>query len=50
MRCRFFELQLIRLAGFHRPRHVDRLEAAGWCGCNWPVRSVSADITVPIMK
>jgi hypothetical protein len=27
MRCRFFELQLIRLAGFHRPRHVDRLEA-----------------------
>src|SRR6202020_2953364 len=22
----------------------------GWCGCNWPMRSMSAEITVPSMK
>jgi hypothetical protein len=46
----FFELQRIRLAGFQRLGHVDRLEAGGLCGRNWPIRSISADITVPIMK
>ena len=38
------------LPRLQRLRHRDCHETRGVCGCNWPIRSMSAEITVPTMK
>ena len=43
---RGFPLRPSRKSGLH----IDLTKRVGWCGCNWPMRSMSAEITVPNMK